>query len=70
MRRISATAASRGFADVLDRVEHRGETFVIERRGHEIAAVLGIPEGTVKSRMHHAVRLLRDELADLVEVES
>lgn len=33
----------------------------------EIAGVLGIPEGTVKSRMHHAVRILRDELADLVE---
>lgn len=33
----------------------------------EIASVLGIPEGTVKSRMHHAVRFLRDELTDLVE---
>lgn len=33
----------------------------------EIAGVLSIPEGTVKSRMHHAVRILRDELADLVE---
>jgi len=33
----------------------------------EIAAVLGIPEGTVKSRMHSAVRFLRDELQDLVE---
>ena len=34
---------------------------------HDIAAVLSIPEGTVKSRMHSAVRALRDELADLVE---
>lgn len=34
---------------------------------HDIAGVLGIPEGTVKSRMHNAVRALRDELADLVE---
>ncbi len=33
----------------------------------EIAGILGIPEGTVKSRMHNAVRALRDELADLVE---
>jgi RNA polymerase sigma-70 factor (ECF subfamily) len=32
----------------------------------EIATVLSIPEGTVKSRMHNAVRTLRDELADLV----
>jgi RNA polymerase sigma-70 factor (ECF subfamily) len=36
-------------------------------RYHEIAEVLGIPEGTVKSRMHHAVRVLRESLADLVE---
>jgi RNA polymerase sigma-70 factor (ECF subfamily) len=34
---------------------------------HDIAGVLGIPEGTVKSRMHNAVRALRDELADLLE---
>ena len=36
----------------------------------DIAGVLGIPEGTVKSRMHNAVRALRDELADLLEDES
>ena len=35
-------------------------------RYQEIAQVLGIPEGTVKSRMHHAVRQLRHELADLM----
>jgi RNA polymerase sigma-70 factor (ECF subfamily) len=34
---------------------------------NEISGILGIPEGTVKSRMHHAIRTLRDELADLVE---
>jgi RNA polymerase sigma-70 factor (ECF subfamily) len=33
----------------------------------EIASILGIPEGTVKSRMHHAIRALREDLADLVE---
>ncbi len=33
----------------------------------EIGTVLGIPEGTVKSRMHSAIRALRDELADLVD---
>ena len=33
----------------------------------DIAEVLGIPEGTVKSRMHSAVRFLRDELQDLIE---
>jgi prevent-host-death family protein len=34
---ITATEASRSFADLLDAVEHRGETFVIVRRGKVIA---------------------------------
>lgn len=33
----------------------------------QISEVLGIPEGTVKSRMHNAVRFLREELQDLIE---
>jgi RNA polymerase sigma-70 factor (ECF subfamily) len=33
----------------------------------EVSEILGIPEGTVKSRMHHAVRALRDELGDLLD---
>ena len=36
-------------------------------RYQEICDVLGIPEGTVKSRMHAAVRRLRSLLGDLVE---
>lgn len=37
MPEISATEASRHFADLLDAVEHRGESFVIVRRGRVIA---------------------------------
>jgi prevent-host-death family protein len=37
MPEITATEASRSFADLLDAVEHRGETFVIVRRGKVIA---------------------------------
>ena len=33
----------------------------------EISDILGIPVGTVKSRMYHAVRALRTDLADLHE---
>src|SRR5256712_8670034 len=36
-RRISATDASRKFSDLLDAVEHRGEEFVVERRGRAVA---------------------------------
>ncbi|HEY4609501.1 MAG TPA: type II toxin-antitoxin system prevent-host-death family antitoxin [Ilumatobacteraceae bacterium] len=37
MPEVSATDASRRFADLLDAVEHRGETFTIVRRGKVIA---------------------------------
>jgi RNA polymerase sigma-70 factor (ECF subfamily) len=36
----------------------------------EVAVVLGIPVGTVKSRMFQAVRRLRDDLAPYVEKDS
>ena len=51
--------------------EGQREVFVLANnhgmKYQEISAVLGIPEGTVKSRMHNAVRSLRDDLQDLVE---
>ena len=37
MPEITATDASRSFADLLDAVEHRGESFTIVRRGKVIA---------------------------------
>lgn len=37
MPEITATEASRSFADLLDAVEHRGESFTIVRRGKVIA---------------------------------
>jgi RNA polymerase sigma-70 factor (ECF subfamily) len=35
-----------------------------DRTVHDIAARLGIPAGTVKSRLHHAMRSLRASLGD------
>lgn len=50
--------------------EGQREVFVLANnhgmKYQEISDVLGIPEGTVKSRMHHAIRHLRDLLGDLV----
>lgn len=40
MKRITATAASRSFADLLDRVERRREAYVVERRGKRIAEIV------------------------------
>ena len=39
MRRLTATEAARRFSDVLDQVEHDGETFLVERHGRVIASV-------------------------------
>lgn len=39
MRQLSATEAARRFADVLDRVEDSGESFVVVRRGQAVATI-------------------------------
>lgn len=39
MSEITATDASKRFADLLDAVEHRGESFTVVRRGRAIAHV-------------------------------
>lgn len=52
---------------VLDHLstEHRHtliEIYLADRTADSAATVLGIPVGTVKSRVHHALRTLRDTL--------
>ena len=37
MPEVTATEASRSFADLLDGVEHRGETYTVVRRGRVVA---------------------------------
>lgn len=47
MADISATDASKRFADLLDAVEHRGECFTIVRRGRRVATIIpASPGGT------------------------
>jgi prevent-host-death family protein len=36
---LTATEAARRFSDLLDAVEHRGESFVISRKGKAVAVV-------------------------------
>jgi prevent-host-death family protein len=42
---ISATDAARNFADLLDAIEHRGETFTVVRRGKPIAHLEPVKAG-------------------------
>ncbi|TCO65893.1 sigma-70 family RNA polymerase sigma factor [Actinocrispum wychmicini] len=42
------------------------ETYLRGRTVNEVAAMLGVPPGTVKSRMYHGVRALRRSLSDRV----
>ncbi|OLF12581.1 sigma-70 family RNA polymerase sigma factor [Actinophytocola xanthii] len=47
--------------------EHRealAETYLRDRTVNEAAAVLGVPPGTVKSRVYYALRALRQQLRD------
>src|SRR5437867_80174 len=39
MKELTATEAARRFSEVLDAVEHRGESFVVKRRGKTIARI-------------------------------
>jgi prevent-host-death family protein len=39
MTEISAADASKHFADVLDAVEHRGESFIVVRHGKAVATI-------------------------------
>lgn len=46
MKRISATDAARGFADLLDAIEATGEPVVIMRRGKAVATIGPAPVAT------------------------
>lgn len=70
MSEISATEASKRFADLLDAVEHRGETFTVVRRGRAIATVAPARRTTLGElreflRAHPADATWERDLADL-----
>jgi antitoxin (DNA-binding transcriptional repressor) of toxin-antitoxin stability system len=60
VRRVSATEAARRFSDLLDQVEHDGETFVVERRGRAVASIA--PAAAVSGRT--VKELLRSQPPD------
>jgi antitoxin (DNA-binding transcriptional repressor) of toxin-antitoxin stability system len=75
-RTISATTAAKHFREVLNDVEHRGETFQVERHGRLVARI-GPAERTAAGRVRWKEALARlsagpipdpDFAADLEEV--
>lgn len=49
LKQLSATDAARRFSEILDRVEQRGESVVIVRRGRPVATIGPAGAGTGKA---------------------
>ncbi len=60
MPEVSATDAARNFADLLDAVEHRGDSFTVVRRGKAIAQLVPVDRG----RGSDVKAVLRRNMAD------
>jgi len=70
MAEISATDASKRFADMLDAVEHRGETFTVVRRGRAVATIAPARRTTLEQlreflRAHPPDERWENDLADV-----
>lgn len=62
MATITAREASRGFSALLDRVEHDGEEYTIERDGRVVARIVPATARTVAGFLaHRAGRLPLDD---------
>ena len=55
---ITATAASRNFSSLLDRVQHHGEEFVVERAGEPICNI--VPAAPLRRTVADLNAFLRD----------
>jgi prevent-host-death family protein len=60
MKTVNATEAARNFSEMLDGVEHRGQTYVVTRGGKPVARITPVPT----ANGHVVKRLLRDHQPD------
>lgn len=70
MNRVTATDVARNLSDVLDAVEHRGESFLVVRQGREVARIepASSANGAAVKQLLRATRrdpAWTDELHDL-----
>jgi prevent-host-death family protein len=62
MKTVNATEAARSFSDVLDGVEHRGQTYVVTRGGKPVARITPVPTANGQA----VKQMLRDHRPDAV----
>jgi prevent-host-death family protein len=60
MKTVNATEAARNFSEMLDGVEHRGQTYVVTRGGKPVARITPVPT----ANGHLVKRLLRENQPD------
>jgi antitoxin (DNA-binding transcriptional repressor) of toxin-antitoxin stability system len=60
MKTVNATEAARNFSEMLDGVEHRGQTYVVTRGGKAVARISPVPTANGRG----VKRLLREHPAD------
>lgn len=60
MKTVNATEAARNFSEMLDGVEHRGQTFVVTRGGKPVARITPVPTANGQA----VKRLLRQHQPD------
>lgn len=60
MADVSATDAARNFSDLLDSIEHNGETFTIVRHGKPVAHLQPVPNANGRA----VLDLLNNHVAD------
>jgi prevent-host-death family protein len=60
MKTVNATEAARNFSEVLDGVEHRGQSYLVTRGGKPVARITPVPVANGRA----VKQLLRDHRPD------
>jgi prevent-host-death family protein len=72
MKTVNATEAARNFSEMLDGVEHRGQTFVVTRGGKPVARITPVPtaNGQAVKRLLHQHQPDADWLGEIAALRA